>query len=251
MGKEMELLKIGELARRAGVNRGTVQHYLREGLLPRPVKTHRNMAWYDAGSVERIKVIKALQKERYLPLQLIKKIIAGRSAGAQVKAQVEAQQAALSSLALESPQASALTHQEAAQTFDMPRKLIQKLEQLGLVGSYQRPGGDRVFAGPDLEVLASVAQLKRLGFTEGSGFKPDDLLVYKKTIEGLLDQEMAMFLNVVVGKKSPDDASKMARAGVNGGTALLVALRKKLIVDLLATAGVDTVDRVLAGGPVP
>src|SRR5438105_1484381 len=42
-----DLIRIGELARRAGVNRGTVQHYLREGLLPRPVKTHRNMAYYD------------------------------------------------------------------------------------------------------------------------------------------------------------------------------------------------------------
>ena len=27
---------------------GTVRHYLREGLLPKPVKTSRNMAYYPA-----------------------------------------------------------------------------------------------------------------------------------------------------------------------------------------------------------
>ena len=40
------LLKISELAERADVPVATVRHYLREGLLPEPVKTSRNMAYY-------------------------------------------------------------------------------------------------------------------------------------------------------------------------------------------------------------
>ena len=41
-----ELLRISELAERAEVPVATVRHYLREGLLPEPVKTSRNMAYY-------------------------------------------------------------------------------------------------------------------------------------------------------------------------------------------------------------
>ena len=39
-----ELLRMRELAEAAGVSAGTIKHYLREGLLPEPVKTSRNMA---------------------------------------------------------------------------------------------------------------------------------------------------------------------------------------------------------------
>jgi len=40
------LLKMSELAQRSGVSTGTIKHYLREGLLPEPVKTSRNMSYY-------------------------------------------------------------------------------------------------------------------------------------------------------------------------------------------------------------
>jgi DNA-binding transcriptional MerR regulator len=43
---ENGLLKISELADRSDVSVGTIKHYLREGLLPEPVKTSRNMAYY-------------------------------------------------------------------------------------------------------------------------------------------------------------------------------------------------------------
>ena len=38
------LLKMSELAEQSGVSAGTIKHYLREGLLPEPVRTSRNMA---------------------------------------------------------------------------------------------------------------------------------------------------------------------------------------------------------------
>ena len=39
------LLKMSELAEASGVSAGTIKHYLREGLLPEPVRTSRNMAY--------------------------------------------------------------------------------------------------------------------------------------------------------------------------------------------------------------
>ena len=70
-----ELLRISELADAAGVSAGTIKHYLREGLLPEPVKTSRNMAWYPREWVERVKLIKQLQEERFLPLKVIREVL--------------------------------------------------------------------------------------------------------------------------------------------------------------------------------
>ena len=72
---ENGLLKMGELAEASGVSAGTIKHYLREGLLPEPVKTSRNMAYYPEDFVERIKLIKRLQEERFMPLKVIRRVI--------------------------------------------------------------------------------------------------------------------------------------------------------------------------------
>src|SRR3954464_7159140 len=69
------MLKMSELAEQSGVSAGTIKHYLREGLLPEPVKTSRNMAYYPPDFVERIRLIKRLQEERFMPLRVIKHVI--------------------------------------------------------------------------------------------------------------------------------------------------------------------------------
>ena len=69
------LLKMRELAEASGVSAGTIKHYLREGLLPEPVKTSRNMAYYPPEFVDRIRLIKQLQEERFMPLKLIKSML--------------------------------------------------------------------------------------------------------------------------------------------------------------------------------
>ena len=70
-----ELLKISELADASGVPVATVRHYLREGLLPEPVKTSRNMAYYPPEFVQRIRLIKQLQEERFMPLRVIRDLL--------------------------------------------------------------------------------------------------------------------------------------------------------------------------------
>ena len=74
-------LKMSELADASGVSAGTIKHYLREGLLGDEdgiVRTSRNMAWYPPEYVDRIRLIKRLQEERFLPLRLIKELLAER-----------------------------------------------------------------------------------------------------------------------------------------------------------------------------
>ncbi|MCU0845489.1 MAG: MerR family transcriptional regulator [Spirochaetes bacterium] len=73
--KTKNLLRISELAERSGVSVSTIKHYVNEGLVPHALKTGRNMAYYDVSCVERIRQIKKIQKERFLPLDVIKRVI--------------------------------------------------------------------------------------------------------------------------------------------------------------------------------
>ena len=72
---------MSELAERSGVSAGTIKHYLREGLLgseDEVVRTSRNMAYYPPEFVERVRLIKRLQEERFMPLRVIRELIGRR-----------------------------------------------------------------------------------------------------------------------------------------------------------------------------
>jgi DNA-binding transcriptional MerR regulator len=76
--RRREILKIRDLVERTGVSRETVHYYIREGLLPKPRKRGRNIADYDDSYVERIRMIKELQDNYFLPLAVIKNILKNR-----------------------------------------------------------------------------------------------------------------------------------------------------------------------------
>ena len=75
MMKQGELLRIGELAKEAGVSLTTVKFYAKEGLIRPARKTGRNMAYYDRACVSTIATIRRLQRERYYPLSVIKRLM--------------------------------------------------------------------------------------------------------------------------------------------------------------------------------
>ena len=75
MMKQGELLRIGELAKEAGVSLTTVKFYAKEGLIRPARKTGRNMAYYDRSCISAIALIRKLQRERYYPLSVIKRLM--------------------------------------------------------------------------------------------------------------------------------------------------------------------------------
>ncbi len=76
------LIKISELAALAGESVSTVKYYVKEGLVETACKTGRNMAYYAPESVERVKLIRTLQNEKFYPLAVIKHMLRNKAAGA-------------------------------------------------------------------------------------------------------------------------------------------------------------------------
>ena len=67
-------MRMAELARATGVSRDTIHYYLREGLLPKPTKGGRTVAYYDDSHLERLRLIRRLREEKYLPVAVIRRL---------------------------------------------------------------------------------------------------------------------------------------------------------------------------------
>ena len=68
-------LKMKEITKATGVNNSTILYYLSIGLLPKPVKTSKNMAYYPDIYLRIIPVVLYLKENMHLPLEIIKQII--------------------------------------------------------------------------------------------------------------------------------------------------------------------------------
>src|SRR5262245_10174843 len=84
---ETSPLKIGAVARRAGIGVETLRFYERSGLLDRPARTEGGYRLYDAGALKTLEFIKRAQSLGFT-LEEIKRIIAESRAGQRPCAEV-------------------------------------------------------------------------------------------------------------------------------------------------------------------
>jgi DNA-binding transcriptional MerR regulator len=148
-----------ELAEASGVSAGTIKHYLREGLLPEPVKTSRNMAYYPAEFVDRIRLIKQLQEERFMPLKVIKAMLDDDPERA--RALVELEDRILErALAGEQSRVSAA---ELRRRYDVPQEVLDRLAELEVLTPNRRGYGPR-----DVEIVEAIQRFRAGGYASGS-----------------------------------------------------------------------------------
>ncbi|MCX5852909.1 MAG: MerR family transcriptional regulator [Deltaproteobacteria bacterium] len=66
-------MRIKELIEESGVSRHNIHYYLREGLLPPPVKSGKTMSLYTDIHVEALKYIRTLREEHHMPIAGIRR----------------------------------------------------------------------------------------------------------------------------------------------------------------------------------
>lgn len=227
-------LRIGELVRRTGVSRATIQHYLNEGLLPRPRKTGQTMAYYDASTVERVRLIKDLQR-RHLPLQAIRELLEPRKPKARKKVPrtLELARRGEEFEALLAPNERPLRKSEVPLETGVEPAAIAELEALGFVRG-RRARGELRYGPCDVAVLRAVGQLGAAGLDSTRGFGVRDLVVYREAMHALLAREVELFGRANVSR---DDFVRLAQAAAVGGSELVAALHRKLVTELVAEIG--------------
>jgi DNA-binding transcriptional MerR regulator len=216
-----EMLRMGELARASGVSAATIKHYLREGLLPEPVKTSRNMAYYPAEFVDRIKLIKQLQEERYMPLRVIKDLLDEDPQRA--RALIELGDRLLEhALAGERERVSAA---EVRNRYEIPQEVLDRLAELEVL----TPDGDG-YSPTDVRIVEAISRFRAGGYEERIGFTVYDTLRYKEAMASLVKQEVDVLMERLAGEMDPDDAMALIEAGNQPLNDLLAAMHTKALV---------------------
>jgi DNA-binding transcriptional MerR regulator len=216
-----EMLRMGELARASGVSAATIKHYLREGLLPEPVKTSRNMAYYPAEFVDRIRMIKQLQEERYMPLRVIKDLL--EEDPDRARALIELGDRLLEhALAGESGRVSAA---EVRDRYDVPQDVLERLAELEVL----TPDDDG-YSPSDVRIVEAISRFRAGGYEERIGFTVYDTLRYKQSMADLVRQEVDVLMERLAGEMEADQAMGLIEAGTQPLNDLIAAMHTKALV---------------------
>ena len=201
-------LKMSELAERSGVSAGTIKHYLREGLLGEGdeiVRTSRNMAYYPPGYVERIRLIKRLQEDRFMPLRVIKDRIVER--------------------AVEQRESEHMSVGEARRRYDIPGNVLDRLAELGVLTPTSRG-----YDADDVKIIEAVSRFRAGGYDEQLGFTVFDTLRYRDALEPLVQEEVRTLLDRLAGEIEVERAVEIITAGAEPLRDLIGAMHSKLLL---------------------
>ena len=236
-------MKMKELEEATGVGRETIRFYIREGLLPAPDKPSRNVAWYDESFVPRIALIKELQTKRFLPLHVIKALVAGDD---------ELTAAETSTLSdLESRLSVLQDHGEASDLVARPMRLSALAERSGLSAAelldYERVGlirvetrdGDQWVDVHGVRIAELMAQLRREGFDSDHGFDAESYRPYVDFVRWLAREEVRLFSSKVAGKISSDEAARLAEAGIDTIGRLVAEMRRATLLRWITEGRID------------
>ena len=231
-----EPVKMAILAKRSGVPTPTIKHYIREGLLPGPqIRTSRNMAYYDGRNVARIKAIKALQAERFLPLRVIAELLEP-APSAKLRSDRASQRQAMTALVPALSNDASERRRKLADVIDTEGVTRRELDELGRLGviEHRGSGETRGYSGADLAIIEVVGEARRLGLGEVFPISLGE--PYLRAVERLLAVEIELFQRHALTAALPAPLPDVARHAVALGGRLVLALRAKLIPALLASA---------------
>jgi DNA-binding transcriptional MerR regulator len=218
-------MRIAELSRRSGTSKETIHFYLREGLLRKPKKTSRNMAYYDETHVEQLKLIKRLRTESYLPLQVIKKVLKegklGQSArhldlsgglfGQGARAQFEP-----------------ITKKELAERTGVPEVRIDQYEEHGLLKP-TKDGRSKRYGYEDLRVTEIIRDAQREAGAESEHLVIERFQIIERHMRAVVRDEVSHFFSRVLTEGDPKRALEFLRSGRDSlGRFLAVSRARRL-----------------------
>ena len=220
------LLKMSELAERSGVSAGTIKHYLREGLLGGDesiVRTSRNMAWYRPELVERVKLIKRLQEERFMPLKLIRGVIG--SDPERARALIELEDSILEHAAAAVQEQTRISAAEARRRFDVPRQVLERLAELEVLSPTSRG-----YDADDVAIIKAISRFRAGGYDEALGFTVYDTLRYREALQPLVEEEVRTLLERLAGEVEPERAVEIVASGAEPLRELIGAMHSKQLL---------------------
>ncbi|MFP4650593.1 MAG: MerR family transcriptional regulator [Desulfobacterales bacterium] len=197
-------MKIGELVKKTGVSKETIHYYIREGVLPKPPKTGKNKADYGWHYVEQIRLIKALRRNYFLPISVIKKLIAKH------KNQTPEDRVSFKFVTefirpLDQLFSGEVRGREAfIEATGISRKWLDKMEQWRIVTAEQRDGVS-CYSRDDVIIGKLLVDMERAGVGPKDGFNPEELRQLIDMLRDLVAKNVKRNVERLTGQ-DPDQA---------------------------------------------
>lgn len=226
-----KLIKMSELSKRSKVSPGAIKFYLKEGLLPRPHKTSRNMAYYDPSCIERLRLIKELQTKRFLPLQVIKTILdtSDRTPSvSEIKTLMEIEGEIFKALDHQ-PDFKPVAKKELLRREIITKAELKKLEELDILHP-QKNGKEHFYSEDDVHLIETMTKMRESGFSRELGFDVAEAGWFKELVELLVKEEIDQLSKRVVGKVPPDKIISLVLSGYQHVNTLFGIMHKKMIL---------------------
>ena len=231
-------LKMKDLERRTGVGREAIRFYIKQGLLPEPERPARNVAWYSEEFVERIRLIKELQEKRFLPLNVIKSILASDAIPPldHVQALTDLD-GRIGARTRDAEERAPERVSDVAKRTGLAAKELRELAAIGVLEIVMRDGGQWLDV-DSVSIAERWAEMRRLGFTEERGFSGRVLRLHVDFVEWLAREELRIFSAGIVGKVPTEEAARMAEAGIEQINGMLPALRRRTLLKYIAEGNI-------------
>lgn len=221
-------MRMRELEKRTGVGRETIRYYIREGLLPEPMRASRNSASYTDDHVARLKAIKRLQDERFLPLAVIKTLLDADDADRWLAPTAFPQLDSMLRARLDADAVRVRVDSVIA-GLGHSREELAELVDAKLIDI----DADETVTARDAAILRVLDEMRAIGFNQARGFRDGMLAIYADFVEWVTAQELRYFFEHTAGQVAEAEALDMAERGISSINELLSLLRTRAILHKL------------------
>ena len=182
-----------ELESLTGVGREAVRFYIKEGILPPPDKPKKNVAHYSEEHVLRIKMIRKLQEEKFLPLKVIKNILNTTSfAELSTSGNLAEFELAFSVMLADERGYTKKTLKDVTATIGFSETALHEMHDLEIITILDDAAGESLDA-VDIKVLEHWHQILAMGYDQGTGYDLQFLKRYLDMSRRLAEQEVSLF----------------------------------------------------------
>jgi DNA-binding transcriptional MerR regulator len=209
--------RMKDLCDQTGLERQAIHFYIQQGLLPEGHKTGRNMAYYGESHLARLKLIRQLQDERFLPLKAIRAVLDETDDGftAQQRAlllDVKHRLAPVLGARSAGGEVTLVEVSEVRLRTGASKKDVDEMVAHGILSVTRRKGKTWI-AKDDVWILEIWREMEELGFSRALGFAPADMLVFIDAMNGMFQREASM-LKERLAHLAPEQVAPMVERSI-------------------------------------
>ncbi len=203
--------KMRDLCRLTGMPRQAIHFYIQKGLIPPGRKTGRNTARYGDVHVQRIRVVKQLQNERFMPLKAIRAVLDGRDDAftpEQRDLLVEVKQRLVASIARPTAEEPRVDARALLVRHGLDRNDLEDMRRARIIDLQDGPRGKPTVPADEAWAFEILGHVRRAGFTRALGFDAKLLRIYARAVATLFDREKRVLTERLM-KLPPDRVAVM------------------------------------------